>query len=727
MAGKRTYEFTILAKIDEAKKSIDKFSENTQNSLDKLNFRTAVTSIQSGISIAKDLASAIQGAFGYAIQQALQAEQNVTRLNNSMRISGEFSQFASERMQAYAKSLADATNFSADQVLAAVNVAKTFGLVNSEARKTAQAAADLAAITDGDLNGAVRDLALTFNGFVSKELVRIIPEIRRFTKEQLAAGAAVELFAKQLKGSASDAARTATGDIERARKTIDDFSQAIGERALKVTAFLIRDFYALGRNAKAFFEGIARDSLNAKGNAEVFGTIFTQASAAIKKARQIQLDDEKEAAAQRKAVQERIAEQRAEAARQELQNIKSQLQGIRLAALSELDRINADYADKSKVVQKAFAGGLIKLEKEKNEILAGLDRQRLKSIEEAQDAIYAKLSAKTARFASNTADAIADAIRKGEKVTTDQQVAGAAGIAASALKGIEGARKLVGGIAGAVANYFIPGIGGVVSEIVQELSKGPEYVVKMVREFREAVPGLIENIATSIPALLESIAEDTPRIINKIIEMLPRVMDAFVKGVPNFISAMIEAIPQIIASLVRALPTLIVQAAKGFVDFFIRGFPQVVKALIQAIVEGVPEIIEGFYKGLVGAAEAFVDAIMDAVKNVGGIFGDGKEGGSGFLGGVGDFFGDVIGGVGDFLGLAEGGRVPNSGQYSGDRFGPVMLDRGEQVLGGDLTARLERFLEDSGGPGQPMTVQLVLDRRVLAEATYNIRKAGYRQ
>lgn len=726
MAGKRTYQFTILAKIDEAKKSVDEFSKGTQERLDKLNFRTAVTSIQSGISIAQNLAGAIQNAFGYAVNQALEAEANVRKLNNAMRISGEYSEYASVRMQEYAAALAEATVHSQDQVLSAINIAKTYGLVNSEARAVTKAAADLAAVTDGDLNGAVRDLALTFNGFISKELIRIEPKLKGLTKDQLAAGEAVRIFSERLKGSAADALNSYAGDLAKARKTVDDFYQTIGNYALKATAFLIRDTYALGRNIKQFAVDVAKASLNAKGEAEVFGTIFDQASRASRKAYQDGIETAKEAAAARKAVQDRVRENQAEGARQELQAIKGQLQSIRLASLNEVERINADFADKANTVAKAFAGKLIKTEKEKNEILAGLDAQRLKQVEAAQDALLAKQAAKVQRFSTDFANAIEEAYRKGNKISNEEGVGLAAGIANAALKGIEGARQLVGGIAGAVANYFIPGIGGVVNQIVQELSKGPDYVVKMVREFREAIPQLVENIFTSIPALLESIAEDTPRIVDKIIEMLPRVMDAFVKGIPRFFSAMIEAVPQLIASLARAMPSLIVAAAKGFVDFFIKGFPLVVKALIEAIVEGVPEIIEGFYKGIVGAAEGFVDALFEALKSIGGIFGGGS-GGGGFLGGGDNGLINEEEALGiDIPFLAKGGRVPSLAQFKGDRY-PAMLDAGEQVFRGDLSDRLERFLDSNGEGGRPLVLQVVMDRKVIAEATYKNRKAGYRQ
>lgn len=732
MPGKRTYQFTILAKIDEATKSINSFSNSTQEQFDKLNFRTAITSIQSGISIAQTLAGKIQNAFGYAIEQALEAEKNVTQLNNAMRLSGEYSAYASQRMQDYAESLAQVTVYSKDQVLAAINIAKTYGLVNSEARKVAEVAADLAARTDGDLNGAIRDLAQTFNGFLSKELVKIAPELKRLTKEQLAAGEAVRIFAEKVRGSAAEAVNTYAGELANAKKTVDDFYQVVGDKALKVTAFLIRDTYALGRNLKAvaneFVAAAARMTAPTADLAEKGKSLFEVASDATRRARQKQLEDQKEADAQRKAVNDRIREAQAQEAKAELASIKGQLLGIRLASLNEVERINLDFQEKAKVVNKAFAGGLIKQEEEKNKILAGLDAQRLKQVGEAQDALLAKQAAKLQKFAQNTADAFEEAIRKGTKIGPEEGLAAGLGFANQMLKGIEGARQLLGGVAGAVANYFLPGAGAAVSQIVQELSKGPDYVVKMMREFREALPQLVENIATSIPALVEAFIKDTPRIIDKIIEMLPRVMQAFVEGIPTIISELIKAIPHVIASLVRAMPTLIVEAAKGFVDFFIKGWPMIVKALIQAIVEGVPQIIEGFYKGLVGAAEAFVDALMDALKSVGGLFGGNGGGGGigGFFSDVGDFIGDAVGSIGDVLGLAEGGRTANDSRLVGDR-GLVRIGPNEQTFRGDLTDRLERYLDSNEGGGATTTVQLILDRRVLAEATYKNRKAGYRQ
>lgn len=760
--GRTQVELELIALTQKANAEVRKFSEQTEKQLSSISMATTFSAIADGFNLAKNAFDSVSGFFNKAVGEALEAEESVRLLNNQMRLSGEFSDFASARAQEYAEELAQVTLHSDNQIISALALAKNYGLVNSESRKLVAAAADLAAVTGDDLNSATRKLAETYNGALSKELKKMFPELENLTEAQRRQGAVIDILSKKLSGSAADAVRTYGGELAQARKEVDKFFESIGNVALRVTAFLIRDFKALIRNTGEWLEMIKRDST-------IGPTIFETTSQAIKKARQAQLEDLKEREAERKAIDRRRREDAAQAAKEELEdfrrNFASKRKEIELASLSDVARVNKQFQDDEATVRKAFSLGLIKSkqeeitlisgleeqrgkkirdieermrkerlevarigltdiekinfefaekerqlneamklgyianEKEKAERMAVIEQERLKRIEAANKETLDRLTISNAKFANDTANAVAEAYRNGTEISKDQAIAAGAGIVANVLKGAEGARQALGAIAGAVANYFIPGIGPVVNQIVQELSKGPEHVVKMVREFREAIPGMVENILTSIPALIESIIEDTPRIVEKIIQMIPRVIDAFIKAIPRIIVA------------------------------FIRHIPQMMRTMVTEFIKMIPEIIKSFGQGLLDAAKMFVEELINQIKSFGGLFdsgGNGVFGGGGGNGGLLSGSGiPIIEDIGGWLGLAEGGRVPNIAAFKGDKF-PARLDAGEQVFSSDLSSRLEKFLDSQGGGGQPMVAQLVFNERVLAEAMFLVNKKGYR-
>lgn len=704
--AKTTVEVEIVAVLGEANKQVKKFADDTQKSLDSLNFKTAVSAISDGFNIVKGFAGALNSVFGKAIEEALHAESSIRKLNNAMRLTGELSVTATQRANDYADELAKVTIYTDDQVLAALALAKNYGLVNSEAREVVKVAADLAEITGTDLNSAIQTLAGTFNGFRSKELLKIAPEIKNFTREQLAAGAAVEAVAKQVGGSARDAYRGLGGDLVRARKEVNDFYETIGGVALKTTAFLIRDTIALKNNILGLVNAIKEDST-------LGPSIFDQVSKSIKQVRAANLEDQKEQEQEAKARGERIAQIAAEAAKAELEKIKSQLTDIRLASLAEASRISEQYFEKESAVRKAFTAGLIKSEKEKNDLINGLEEERLRKLTDLQNRQRQDSIAAEEAYERKRRDFIERASQQpikelvnvvfGASVDTKGAIAIGAGIMNSIAKGAAGAADLVSSALGAIADMYLPGIGQAVKGIVDFLASGPDNVRNTVNAFVKEIPKVIRNIITS----------------------LPEIMIGFMEAIPDFISELIAAVPQIIEALIKALPRLF----GAILQIWVKGIPIIIKEFVLQM----PQIIKGFAEAIVGAAKDFVNAIFDAVKGLfggggkgafGGIFGDGKEGGSGFLGGVGDFFGNIGSGIGDLFGFAEGGRVPDRPQFDNDGL-VARLSSGEQVLNGDLTNKLEDFLNGGGGGGTHV-VQLVLGDKVVAEQIYRISRKGLR-
>lgn len=239
-----------------------------------------------------------------------------------------------------------------------------------------------------------------------------------------------------------------------------------------------------------------------------------------------------------------------------------------------------------------------------------------------------------------------------------------AGLVANVLKGAEGAKQLVQNAVGGIADFILPGIGGVVSEIVGVLAQGPEKVKQLVTEFAKSIPQIIQNLVDALPVLIEALARELPPALAKVM-------------------------------------------------------PFIAQRFTLALIKNIPQIIKGFAQGLFQAAKDFGQAIIDFVKDAGGLVsGISGKGSGGVFEGI-----PVLGGIGDLLGFAEGGRVPNSPRFEGDRF-PAKLNAGEQVLSKDLSSQLERFLAGGGTAGQPLVVNLVVGQQQLARAILDLNRGG---
>jgi hypothetical protein len=285
--------------------------------------------------------------------------------------------------------------------------------------------------------------------------------------------------------------------------------------------------------------------------------------------------------------------------------------------------------------------------------------------------------------------------------------------ATSALKdvlaGPQGAVNLISQTVGAFADTIIPGIGGVVGQIVGVLAQGPEAAAGFVRGFIEAIPTIVENIILAIPAVIQALIDGLPTLIERLI------------------LGIIEALPRLIQSLATSMPLVATRLA---IELAAKA-PTIVREFITTFIkEGIPAIVKGF-----------LDEIKKTFASLGGLFGGG--GGGGGLGGI---LGAIpgVGALGGFLGFAEGGTVP--GGFPNDSF-PASLTSGELVVDRSNTTRLGRFLDQqesgnrsglsdkidrlisvlqSGGGAQNLSIAFDLSEQRFAGAQLNLNRQGFR-
>lgn len=217
----------------------------------------AVEKSLSGLkSVGAGIAAAVSAGFAAfkiaeflkdGIDAAAEAEVAVGKLANQLRISGDFSQEALSQFTQFADSIERATGVTAELVLEQSGVAKAFGLSNEQTQKLIKAAIELSAVTGDTLDTSVQQLIKSYNG-QSKALEATVSDVRGLTKEQLAAGAAIDLIADKFSGTAAKSFDTFSGSLKNAERAFGDIGEEVGRSVVNNTKLIS----LINKVAKAF-------------------------------------------------------------------------------------------------------------------------------------------------------------------------------------------------------------------------------------------------------------------------------------------------------------------------------------------------------------------------------------------------------------------------------------------------------------------------------------------
>lgn len=317
-----------------------------------------------------------------------------------------------------------------------------------------------------------------------------------------------------------------------------------------------------------------------------------------------------------------------------------------------------------------------------------------------------------------------------------------AGVATAAVNGAEGARSLISGGAGAVADSYLPGSGQAVSAIVSALSYGPEKkaelestrrqiaeteaLIKTLEETAlnrplsmveqaqleqsqakktelEAIAKAIEegnkktityqirafakelpNIIRMIPSALKELIRELPSLLA---DLIPELVMAFIESIPDIIEGWITSGPRLIEGIFRGLGNLFAMifgdGAKRFIDDLGRAILQIPEKIVQAIGKALEGLTGGLFKGGGVSWESVQNTITSGGLNL-------VADGLGIGGDVGKVLKDPVGSVKKIFGFASGGVVPPG--FQNDSY-PAMLTSGETVLPPPVSARFHDFME----------------------------------
>lgn len=722
--AKTTVEVEIVAVLKEAQKAIESFAGSTQKQLDGLNFRTGVSAIADGFKIIEETAGRafdiVKELIGEAISEAVEGEEALTKLSNSMRLVGDFSQGAVDNFKDFADQLQRTTTNSDDAVLSALALAKNFNLTNKEAREATAAAVDFAAATGKDLDSAVQSLSRSLTGVVDRDLARYLPQLKASSKENLVLGEAVRAVSERFRGFATALGGTFNGSIKQTSNAFKDLLESIGQIII-TNPVLIKSIQIIGDTFRSL-KGEVEDN---QGAISVFVSETVKEIAAalpviINIAKTIDfiissivnlfravgtglagLLAGADAAINRNFSGAReVIQQSAKDILEIYGNTSKRLDGFydpliksAKAANEKIQKLGLATSKDSKItlgISKTDAQ--IVSDRMRDALAEGAEdlKKKIQEAFEAQKKLVGEL-------AKNPFTNLFPEKKAGDKKaftdSQEQSIATGAGGLSSILKGAAGATELVKGFASAAAEALVPGLGPVVGEIVGVLAQGKEKVREMIREFVKAVPEVITAIIEAIPVLIEEISKGVPEIVKRLLEKVPEIVNALAKEMPAVATALALQMPKTAIALATGIIKNIPQIVKGFIDGLIDGAKQFIQALIDGISGGISDV----GNGLTGGGQS--DSVFAGIP--------------------------VLQGIGDLFGFADGGRVPDVPRFNNDGL-LARLSSNEQVLNGDLTDRLERFLDGADGGQQTMVVQFVASDKVMAEQIFRLKRNGHR-
>lgn len=822
-------EIKILTDIGKSTKDIANFQSKTQASVQKIQKSFSVLNgVILGIGAAF-AGRAILNGINSVVEAASRQEDAINKLNTALKISGNFSQEASQDIQDFASSLQQITTFGDEAILETSALIQSLGQLSGQGLKDATAATlDLSAALGVDLNAAALLVGKAASGEIGSfsryglVIKRGADNAETFanaldainSKFGGAAAAQVQTFSGattqlsnsfgdlleefgfaitespqiiSLFGSINDAIVSVSSVIKENRgelgsiiSSVIDFGLGVIQFANKVVIGLnvifaglrgtVGSAVAFAANSFDLLKGLAsgdfKKSFDDFGNA--ISKPFEDAGEDAGKFQSVLIGVDDTVNGLRGSlraldndIQQQSDRQVAGVVAQAVAKIEFQVESsdafkklgasLENAGLTQVQIIEKTYADQTKIIRENLSKQLADIDKQQaklrsqfkdnQSVLTDIDkkafvaRQKIKS---DADALLLKaesdLGSKRAKISADSLKEEAELIKaQREKQTKDlkdtfggEEAFGAITNSISALtKGAEGASDFISGLAGFAADTLLPGIGGVVSDIVSFLAQGPEKVRETINAFFEQIPVVIQAIIESIPALILAILENINPLFEKIAEVLPVAIE-------NALQYFVDNSDRIVESLAAQMPTI---GNRFAIQLAIQS-PFIAQQFAIAFIKEVPNM-----------AKAFVDAMIDEMKeSIKSVFENlnpfGGGGGSGGGGGIGGAVSGAVGAVGDFFGFAAGGEIKGGAPFT-DRV-PSLLTPGELVVDRDTTNDLKSFLRkqtnesqgvdqnlinqllQSDGQSQNLTINLAIGEEQLANALININKRGLR-
>lgn len=649
----------FFARFDDALKEFSGFqksvSGNIQKVEDKFGFLGKAAKFAAGAFAAGKIISGLQSV----IKEAVESEKSLTRLRGALKGAGDFSERNVNTFQRQAEAMAKLSKFDDDLILSQFGVAKSFGATNQEAVKLIKTAIDLSAQTGMELPAAVELLGRSLDGTAGK-LNEMFPELRKFSSEQLAAGAAVNFLSEKFKGVAEGEAASFDFALQRIVKAFDDMGKAAGRFVIK-NELVINSMNLLADGISEVTEAASKpnpftitemtksaDSLvkslkDSGGSLEKFKVNIAAVGKEVKKV-------EEGFDAQAPAVN-RVSK----ALEEQYKTIIAESKKI---GTDEIDRINKELAVKIDSIKKyvalrkssegeaAIAISVLQKDADKK-----VHAEKLKLIQEQEN----KIKAQAERFGKFFQEPLK--IFFDELTTNVDKLAAGFGFLNTILKnsstGALDAKKNYSDQTQAIKEEYDKQYKNIMDSLKRgTISKDQanEAGLELVRKFDEdslkaekdylkqldaareksregaakAIAGVGAGIADSIlpglgqavGPLLEALSkgpEAVKEMVSSFFDAVPDVIVAIVEAIPVLIETLADKLPDIVEKLLEKLPDIILKLVERLPALFTKLAVELPARMLTVLAKGIPVFVEK----LVAGAGEFLKQIGQAALNFG--------------------------------------------------------------------------------------------------------------
>lgn len=248
-------EGSVKKSFENIEKQAKKTADNMQSSFGGATNFIKGNVVALGATLAAVGTAYIGSIFSKAsIDAAIEQEQAITRLNQSLASAGRFTQEASREMQEFARQLGAATAIDTEVIDGLLALSNNFARTNDEAQKLTQAAIELSAATGKDLNSSIEMLGKTLSGEAGR-IGASVPAIKNLSAEALKAGEAIDVVLSRFGGSAAAQANTFQGSINTLKNAFEDVLEEVGKFVTQSPA-LIKLFQLIADGFRSAAESI---------------------------------------------------------------------------------------------------------------------------------------------------------------------------------------------------------------------------------------------------------------------------------------------------------------------------------------------------------------------------------------------------------------------------------------------------------------------------------------
>jgi phage-related protein len=210
---------TVSKAAEDAKNALSKMGEDSKGIFDKITL-TAGDVVNAVKGIANTVSEFVNA---YATQ-----EKAVNSLNSAIELSGKAGEYSSKGLQELASQLQAMTGIGDETTIQLEAMLVATGRSDEEIRKMITAAANYSAATGKDFKTIVEDLDKSFSGS-ARTLAQFNPEIKALSKEELEAGAAVDVLLKKYDGFAAKMSGSTSTSLAVFNAAMGDVKESIGQ------------------------------------------------------------------------------------------------------------------------------------------------------------------------------------------------------------------------------------------------------------------------------------------------------------------------------------------------------------------------------------------------------------------------------------------------------------------------------------------------------------------